>query len=564
MLLRAEGRVFCSGADLAEATGEGMEQGTRRIVDLQRLIVAMDKPVVTRLHGAVRAGGIGIVAASDLVGRGRGRHVRADRGQARAGRRDHLADRAPPDDPAGGGAHHARWRGVLRRRRRGVRAGDHGRARRGARRRGGALCASLATGAPQGLRESKRILNRDLLARIDEHGDEMARLSTRLFASDEARDRDDRVPHPEEVGPPLVEEVAQRPSRDRRGSRRQPIGRGQRVSTDMTALAATRDTASDPGGPVAQRLEFDEFVAARSRALLRTAYLLTHDHALAEDLLQTALTKAWFAWSRIEGRPEPYVRRVLVNTYATWWRRKWNGELATEELPEPAGVGTGRPTPGPATPATTCGRPWTGCRAGSAPWWCCATSRTSPRPRPPELLGLLGRDGQEPDQQGAGQAADRPRAGHRPGRGPAMNTLDDLRSTLDRHASGLPDAALVDRAAAVRGRVRVVRRRRQAGVGGVAAAVVAAVALTTSLGGRPAPVADRTLAGHVAPLTDALARLHLHVHAGAAGRRDRPAATSRPPSARSCSTWATSGPDDRVTLRGLERRAPDGHRRRLR
>ena len=36
--------------------------------------------------------------------------------------------------------------------------------------------------------------------------------------------------------------------------------------------------------------------------MLRTAYLLTHDHALAEDLLQTVLTKAWFAWDRIEGR----------------------------------------------------------------------------------------------------------------------------------------------------------------------------------------------------------------------------------------------------------------------
>ncbi len=82
------------------------------------------------------------------------------------------------------------------------------------------------------------------------------------------------------------------------------------------------------------RVDFDDFVVARSSGLLRTAYLLTHDHALAEDLLQTALTKAWFAWSRIEGRPEPYVRKVLVNTYASWWRRRWNGELATGELPE--------------------------------------------------------------------------------------------------------------------------------------------------------------------------------------------------------------------------------------
>ena len=50
------------------------------------------------------------------------------------------------------------------------------------------VCASLATGAAQGLRESKRILNRDLVARIDAHGDELAELSARLFASDEARE----------------------------------------------------------------------------------------------------------------------------------------------------------------------------------------------------------------------------------------------------------------------------------------------------------------------------------------------------------------------------------------
>lgn len=79
---------------------------------------------------------------------------------------------------------------------------------------------------------------------------------------------------------------------------------------------------------------FEEFVAARSSSLLRTAYLLTRDHALAEDLLQTALTKAYLAWSRVEGNAEPYVRKILVNTYASWWRRKWNGERPTEELPD--------------------------------------------------------------------------------------------------------------------------------------------------------------------------------------------------------------------------------------
>jgi len=86
---------------------------------------------------------------------------------------------------------------------------------------------------------------------------------------------------------------------------------------------------------MADRPAFDEYVAARSGRLLGTAYLLTRDHGLAEDLLQTALTKAWFAWSRIDGDPEPYVRKVLVNTYASWWRRKWNGEQPADQLPEP-------------------------------------------------------------------------------------------------------------------------------------------------------------------------------------------------------------------------------------
>jgi len=113
----------------------------------------------------------------------------------------------------------------------------------------------------------------------------------------------------------------------------------------MTALAGSRETATTSGGPVDEaregRVGFDEFVAARSSGLLRTAYLLTHDHALAEDLLQTALTRAWFAWGRIAGHPEPYVRKILVNTYASWWRRRWNGEVATGELPEPAGQDRG-------------------------------------------------------------------------------------------------------------------------------------------------------------------------------------------------------------------------------
>ena len=86
---------------------------------------------------------------------------------------------------------------------------------------------------------------------------------------------------------------------------------------------------------------FDAFVAARSPALQRLAYLLTRDWALAEDLLQTALVRSWQAWGRIDGDPEPYVRTVLVNTFTSWWRRRWNGEVPTAELPESASAAAG-------------------------------------------------------------------------------------------------------------------------------------------------------------------------------------------------------------------------------
>jgi len=67
---------------------------------------------------------------------------------------------------------------------------------------------------------------------------------------------------------------------------------------------------------------FDDFVRTRSAALLRTAYLLTRDHQLAEDLLQTALFKAAKSWERIEGTPEPYVRRILYTENISCWRRR--------------------------------------------------------------------------------------------------------------------------------------------------------------------------------------------------------------------------------------------------
>jgi RNA polymerase sigma-70 factor (sigma-E family) len=87
---------------------------------------------------------------------------------------------------------------------------------------------------------------------------------------------------------------------------------------------------------MASDVEFEEFVLTRSPALLRTAYLLVRDLQLAEDLLQASLTKAWFAWNRVDGDPEPYVRRILVTTSVSWWRQRWTHETPTAAVPERA------------------------------------------------------------------------------------------------------------------------------------------------------------------------------------------------------------------------------------
>src|SRR5207244_1587624 len=84
----------------------------------------------------------------------------------------------------------------------------------------------------------------------------------------------------------------------------------------------------------ADAVDFDAFVTARTAALSRTAYLLTGSHHDAEDLVQTALFKAARSWHRIEGDPEPYVRRILYNENVSRWRRRRVVEHPTSSVPE--------------------------------------------------------------------------------------------------------------------------------------------------------------------------------------------------------------------------------------
>jgi RNA polymerase sigma-70 factor (sigma-E family) len=86
----------------------------------------------------------------------------------------------------------------------------------------------------------------------------------------------------------------------------------------------------------AVREEFRDYVVGASPSLLRVAYLMTGNRGDAEDLLQTALAKTYLAWPRIRDREslDSYVRRVMLNTRTSWWRR--SRHLPTSALDESA------------------------------------------------------------------------------------------------------------------------------------------------------------------------------------------------------------------------------------
>lgn len=188
VLLRSSGRVFCSGADLSEAATTPMQEGARAIVALQRQIVALSKPVVTVVEGAARAGGIGIVASSDVV------VVAEDATFALTEVKLGLTPAVisltvfPRMTPRGA-AFTALGGEVFT----GAEAADHGLATFAVpaaelQAKVDEVVAKIATGAAQGLRETKGLLAADLLERIDAHGEELVGLSARLFGSDEARE----------------------------------------------------------------------------------------------------------------------------------------------------------------------------------------------------------------------------------------------------------------------------------------------------------------------------------------------------------------------------------------
>jgi RNA polymerase sigma-70 factor (sigma-E family) len=88
-------------------------------------------------------------------------------------------------------------------------------------------------------------------------------------------------------------------------------------------------------GDVAAR-EFETYVAAQWRSLLRAGWLLTGNWTAAEDLVQAALARAWSAWPRVRvvAERDAYVRRILTNQFLGQQRLRSSSELPSDVLPE--------------------------------------------------------------------------------------------------------------------------------------------------------------------------------------------------------------------------------------
>ncbi|MER6360032.1 SigE family RNA polymerase sigma factor [Kitasatospora sp. NPDC001527] len=85
--------------------------------------------------------------------------------------------------------------------------------------------------------------------------------------------------------------------------------------------------------------EFNAFVTGAWPRLIRTAFLLTGDRYLAEDVVQTALERTYAAWGRVTRADDPYayVRRIVVNEHARRFRRRRVPEQLVTAVPERSG-----------------------------------------------------------------------------------------------------------------------------------------------------------------------------------------------------------------------------------
>jgi enoyl-CoA hydratase len=204
IVLTHAGGVFCSGADLSEATGSGPrdegpgdeglgDEGRRRqptgpggLVELLRAIVELPKPVVARVEGHARAGGLGLVGACDIAVAGPGASFAFT--EARLGLAPAVISAAllPRIDPRAAGRYY-----LTGERFDAAEAARIGLVSEAADDVDDALAPildGLRAASPQGLAESKRLATAEVLRTFDRDAQALIEQSARLFSSAQAQE----------------------------------------------------------------------------------------------------------------------------------------------------------------------------------------------------------------------------------------------------------------------------------------------------------------------------------------------------------------------------------------
>jgi enoyl-CoA hydratase/carnithine racemase len=187
VLLNHTGSTFCAGADVREQFAEGGPSlAAAGAMQVLQQIVALPKPVVVRLDGAVRGGGLGLVGAADIVIAGPRAsfaftEVRLGVAPAMISLTtlSRLTERAAARYLLTGETFDATAA---------VAAGLVTVAATDVDAEVSTVIEGLRRCSPQSLRVTKPMLTRVVQTLLDEHGDDMQRLSAELFASDEARE----------------------------------------------------------------------------------------------------------------------------------------------------------------------------------------------------------------------------------------------------------------------------------------------------------------------------------------------------------------------------------------
>jgi len=178
------GSAFCAGADLTETSRGGMKAGATRVLALLRDIVALPKPVVGSIDGHVRAGGLGLVGACDIVLAGPASTFSFT--EVRLGLAPAMISLTtlPRMDPRAASRYYltgetfdattAARIGLITEAVDDIDAGTL------------AVLDALRACSPQGLRETKPLLTAGILAAFEARADALAEQSARLFGTAEA------------------------------------------------------------------------------------------------------------------------------------------------------------------------------------------------------------------------------------------------------------------------------------------------------------------------------------------------------------------------------------------